>query len=135
MKLNTSKLNSKVFTEISFTGILMIIFVVGAIWAGIQFGGAYFQDTKLESHLVAIILKNKAEPSDEILQKAIAEEIKTEDGVTVEPSAIQILRSSDAANISVKVSYKRPITIPILSKTWDIPFIAKAEVSLTNKMR
>jgi hypothetical protein len=118
----------------SFTTAMMVFVFVAAIWAGIQFFQAYFADTKIEQHLTETILKNRNETNDAALASALAADIKARDEIEIDPKQILILRSSDGQKLSVQLPYIRPIQIPLLDKSWNVPFTAKAEENLSRKL-
>lgn len=128
------KQNCRIRGIFSLTTAVMIFLFVAGIWAGISFFRAYFADTKIEQHLTETILSHRTETQDTVMAEAIAADLKARDEIDVDPKAISIFRSGDGQKISVQVPYIRKIKFPLIDKSWDIPFVAKAEESLTRKM-
>lgn len=115
----------------TFTGFLFILLLVVGVWAGVQLFQGYYADTKIEAHLTEVVLKHRREQNDAVVIEAIVTEVKSRDGVELNPSQIKILRSSDGTRMNVEAPYVYTVKIPLIDKTWNIAFTARIEEDLS----
>jgi hypothetical protein len=125
-----SGLNQKGYTEISFTKVFIVLVMIVGGWAATHFFIGFYGNTLVEQTLTKSILKNRTELDDRRLADSMAEALKNDNEVVIDPEKIAIFRSTDPKKIAAEMTYPRHINIPLTGKVWDMFFTARVEEEL-----
>lgn len=107
---------------LTFTGVLMIVFVVVLGWLCVNWAVGYFGSTKAQKIMTESLLKNKGMTNDEELKAAILEDLKTNGPIIVDAEALKIFRAQDGSQAKIQLRYEYPVVVPFTTWQFKIPF-------------